>query len=140
MAAELERTVPAEIRELPRLLDAIDGFLHGEGLQAGDITSVQIAVDEAFSNIVAHGYRGKGGVITLRCRVSPEEAEIVLEDRAPPFDPTTRLPPDRDSDLAHRHPGGLGVYLIRNFMDGISYGYRGGMNVLTMKKRLKRKK
>ena len=136
MAADLERTVPGEIRELPGLLDAIAGFLREEGLRRDDITGVQIAVDEAFSNIVTHGYRGEGGTVTLRCRVSPGEAEIILVDHAPPFDPTTLPPPDLESDLAHRHPGGIGISLIRNFMDGISYEYRSGRNILTLKKRV----
>lgn len=136
MAAELERTVPAEIRELPGLLDAIVGFLQEEGLGRRDITGVQIAVDEAFSNIVTHGYQGQSGNITLRCRVTRGEAEVVLEDRAPRFDPTTLPPPDRDNDLAYRRPGGIGGTLIRHFMDGSSYEYRDGMNILTLRKRL----
>jgi anti-sigma regulatory factor (Ser/Thr protein kinase) len=129
----MERTVPAEIRELPGLLDGIVEFLHREGLQSRDITRIQIAVDEAFSNIVAHGYRGGSGAVTLRCQVSPGGVEMVLEDRAPRFDPTTLPPPDRDSGLAQRRSGGLGVYLIRNLVEGVSYEYRDGVNILTMK-------
>lgn len=136
MAAELRRTVHAEIRELPGLLDDIAGFLQEQGLRRRDITGVQIAVDEAFSNIITHGYLGGGGDIILRCRVSPGEAEVVIEDRAPRFDPTALPPPERDRDLARRRPGGLGVHLMKNFMDGISYEYRDGMNILTMKRRL----
>ncbi|HVN65941.1 MAG TPA: ATP-binding protein [Methanomicrobiales archaeon] len=136
MAADLTLTVRAEIRELPGLLDAIAGFLQEEGLRREDITGIQIAVDEAFSNIVTHGYRGGAGAITLRCRVYQGEAEVVMEDRAPPSDPTALPPPDRSSDLARRPGGGLGVHLMKNFMDRISYEYRDGMNILTMGKRL----
>jgi len=139
MAAELERTVPAEIRELPGLLDAVGGFLHGEGLEGRDITRILIAVDESFSNIVYHGYRGKSGSITLRCRATPEEVDVILRDRARAFDPTILPLPNRNGGLAQRHPGGLGVYLIHNFMDGVSYEYRDGVNILTMKMRVDRK-
>ncbi len=133
MPAELARIVPADIRELPGLLDAVAGFLETERFMADDIVAVQIAVDEAFSNIVMHGYRGEKGDIHLLCTVSRGEISIRLEDGAPPFDPTTLPSPDLEGDLVHRKPGGIGFSLIRHFMDGISYENRGGRNILTMR-------
>jgi anti-sigma regulatory factor (Ser/Thr protein kinase) len=62
--------------------------------------------------------------------------KIAIRDSAPAFNPLTIPPPDITADLADRVAGGMGIFLIRKVMDGVSYEYVEGQNVLTMEKKL----
>jgi serine/threonine-protein kinase RsbW len=106
-----------------------------EELLAGQIS---LAIDEALCNIINHGYdRRPDGRITLCIwdLGDPRGMQVVLEDRARQVDPEEI----KSRDLADIRPGGLGVHLIREIMDEVSYEQRegGGMR-LTMVKRVGR--
>jgi len=59
-----------------------------------------------------------------------------VEDDGKPFDPLQAPPPDLSLPLERRPIGGLGIHLIRNLMDEVSYARVGGRNVLKMVKHL----
>ena len=133
--AAIER--PARLEELPALLKFLRARLTGAG--AGDDVwqALRLAVDEAVSNVIAHGYRGAAGTIRLAVGVGDGRAVVTVTDEAPPFDPALVPPPDLDSPWAVRREGGLGWHLIRSLVDEVHHraGERG--NVLTLVKRLK---
>ena len=109
------------------------------GFSDEEIMDAELAVDEAVTNVIEHGYRGEGGgSIDLIVSVSMDEVEIRLEDTAPPFDPTSTAPAIIEGDLEERQTGGLGVHLIKEVMDALSYERISGKNVLIMK-RLRKK-
>ncbi len=80
-----------------------------------------LAVEEAVANIIIHGYHGQKGIITLFVLPTESSVEILLQDDAPPFDPTSVPPPKLDLPLDERPLGGLGVHLIRNHADHMTY-------------------
>jgi len=57
-------------------------------------------------------------------------------DAAPRFDPLSVPEPDLDSDLENRRIGGLGIFLIRQLMDEVSYRYKDWKNILVLIKRM----
>ena len=129
---------PARLEEVPVLLDFLRARLAEAG--AGDAVwqALRLAVDEACSNVIAHGYRGAAGTIRLAVAVADGRAVVTVTDEAPPFDPALVPPPDLDAPWAERRSGGLGWHLIRSVVDEVRHrpaGARG--NVLTLVKRLK---
>lgn len=138
MAADLSLTIPADIRKLPTLLEGISSLMERHGFSDEEILDAELAVDEAVTNVIEHGYRGEGGSIDLIVSVSIDEVVIRLEDTAPPFDPTSTAPAIIEGDLEERPTGGLGVHLIKEVMDALSYERISGKNVLIMK-RLRKK-
>ena len=58
--------------------------------------------------------------------------EFILSDEGKPFDPTAAPEADISMDVDERPIGGLGIFLVRQIMDSVSYEYRDGHNVLTM--------
>jgi len=100
--------------------------------------ALRLAVDEACSNVIAHGYRGAAGTIRLAVAVGDGRAVVTVTDEAAAFDPALVPPPDLDAPWAERREGGLGWHLIRSVVDEVRHrpaGARG--NVLTLVKRLK---
>jgi anti-sigma regulatory factor (Ser/Thr protein kinase) len=95
------------------------------------------AVDEAATNIVLHGYERRGGVIDVDARLVDDHIVIELSDTAPTFDPTTVPEPDLSVPALRRHPGGMGIHLIRLATDSITHRpRRGGGNILTLTRSL----
>lgn len=99
----------------------------------GDIC---LAVDEAATNIILHGYRGKPGNIEVEMIRNDDAIIVYLRDSAPIFDPTTVPPPDLTIPFFQRPPGGMGVHLIRQSVDKIHHRISAnGGNELTLVKR-----
>jgi serine/threonine-protein kinase RsbW len=122
------------------MLSAICEFVTAAARDAGlcehAVYDVQIAVDEACSNIIEHAYGGEGrGSIECTCRVNHRGLTIVLLDQGRPFDPQRATDPDLCCSLQDRTEGGLGLYFIRRLMDQVHFEFSPGSgNVLTMSK------
>ena len=121
-------------------LDAIRNFYARAAEQAGlddeSIADIELAVDEAASNIIDHAYGGEGkGEIECSYRVIPEGLEVILHDHGKPFDPEAVTEPDLVSDVCCREPGGLGMHFMKSLMDSVDFSFNGhGGNLLTMTK------
>ena len=127
--ADLERIadIRAFVRDVALSSDAPPACLD-------DLTQ---AVDEAATNIVLHGYGGRGGAIDVDARLVDDRIVIVLADTAPVFDPTTVPEPDLSVPALRRRPGGMGLHLIRLSTDSMVHRPRqGGGNILTLTRSL----
>lgn len=133
---------PAAFDQLDAIREFASQAARDAGMEAADIHAVELAVDEACSNIIEHAYQDThGGDIECTCDLGQNVLTIALRDHGRPFDPSAVTSPDLRSDLAHRKVGGLGVYLIHALMDEIRFEPLGESgNVLTMIKRGKHPK
>jgi serine/threonine-protein kinase RsbW len=128
-------TIGSDIAEIPGVSARLEEDMGAHGFSPEEVLDTQLAVEEVITNIIVHGYRGQGGGIQLSCRFFRDHIEIRITDSAPRFDPLSMPEPDLDATIDERRIGGLGIYLIRQVMDSISYHYENGKNVLTMEKR-----
>jgi len=88
-------------------------------------------------NIVMHGSQpGIASSVEVSLALADDRLTMTVEDNGPPFNPLTAPSPDITSSLAERPVGGLGVFLIRQLMDAVSYARVGALNRLTMSKSL----
>lgn len=122
-------------------LDEIREFVGGVARQGGfsdkDVYNIQLATDEAASNMIEHSYENiPDGVIDLACGMEGDQIRIILVDYGEPFDPSAIPLPDLKADLSDRKIGGLGIFLMRKLMDEVHYEPKPDKsNVLTMIKR-----
>ena len=122
-------------------LDEIREFVAGEARQVGfsekEIYSIQLAADEASTNIIEHAYAGvKGGKIEIECTATENQFTIMLRDQGAAFNPDSVPEPNVKANLSDRKIGGLGMYLMRKLMDEVSYETSTDEgNILTMIKR-----
>ena len=125
-------TFPAGPDAAAQALDFVTAVCREWGVDEAALFDIQLAVDEAVSNIVEHGYAGKEGLITLRLRREGRDVIVELVDQGKFFDPTTAPDPDLERGLEDRRIGGLGIYFMRKKMDIIHYRREESGNVLTM--------
>jgi anti-sigma regulatory factor (Ser/Thr protein kinase) len=128
-----------DLAGLAQMAERVEGFGAAQGLPANVVNALNVVLDEAVSNAINHGYDpGVRGEIAVRLRRAADGVLLEVEDDGRPFDPLQTPPPDLSLPLERRPIGGLGVHLIRNLMDEVSYARVGGRNVLKMVKHLAR--
>ena len=121
-------------------LEHIARFVERAGQEAGldevAICRCQLAVDEACTNIIEHGYEGEGrGDIDIRCEGGAGELVITIWDNAQPFDPTGVPSPHLQARLDEMPVGGLGLYFMKQVMDAVEFSHERGGNKLVLVKR-----
>jgi anti-sigma regulatory factor (Ser/Thr protein kinase) len=100
---------------------------------------IKLAIEEACTNIMEHGYGTEAGPIELALRADDDRIVVSIRDEAAPFSPGEAAPADLLSEVEDRQPGGLGWHLIQQLMDGIEYESAAGSgNHLTLIKRRNR--
>ena len=99
---------------------------------------IGVAVEEIFVNIAHYAYAPDKGKTAVRVEVSddPVTVSITFVDHGVPYDPLAMPDPDVTLPAGERPVGGLGVFLTKQLMDDVSYEYRDGQNILTLKKKL----
>jgi anti-sigma regulatory factor (Ser/Thr protein kinase) len=127
----------AQFQFLDEIREFVGTIARDNGFTAKEVYNIQLAADEAASNIIEHAYEGvKNGVLDVACGVKAEVITIIMIDYGESFDPSVVPMPDLKADLSERKIGGLGIYLMRKLMDEVHYETRrDGSNVLTMSKR-----
>lgn len=106
------------------------------GFESFAVYSIEMAVDEACSNIIEHAYEGEGkGSIRCTCNVNDDGITIILADKGKTFDPSQIPEPNLSKNIDDRQAHGLGLYFIRQWMDDVYFSSDGAENVLTMQKR-----
>jgi len=129
---------PAKFEFLDEIRDFVGDIARAGGFGSKEVYGVQLATDEAASNIIEHAYEGvSDGVLELSCGMQGNTIKIILVDHGEPFDPSEVPMPDLKADLSERKIGGLGIFLMRKLMDEVHYDSQPGnnSNTLTMIKR-----
>ncbi len=127
----------AKFEFLDEIREYVGEIARTSGFGEKDVYNIQLATDEAASNIIEHAYDGVAdGVLDLSCGMENDAIKIILIDYGEPFDPSVIPMPDLKADLSERKIGGLGIFLMRKLMDEIHYEPKEDKsNVLTMIKR-----
>jgi serine/threonine-protein kinase RsbW len=109
---------------LPAISDFVRQIAGEAGLNEDDVYAVELAVDEACTNIIEHAYaKQKSGEIVCSCEAMSDGLEIVLMDQGKKFSPEGIPEPDPTLPLEQISARGAGLYLMRKMMDEIDFDY-----------------
>ena len=131
----ISRFFPGRYESLEEIAEFVRSIAQAAGLSPFETYKLETAVDEACSNIIEHAYCGiSDGVIEFTILTTPEAITIILKDNGRKFSPDSVLPPDVNAPLKKRKDHGLGIFIIRKWMDDVQFDYIDGHNILTMTK------
>jgi len=134
--SESRLIVPARYDRIKQICAFVVEAAEMAGLDDAAAFHCQLAVDEACTNIIEHGYEGEDkGQIEIVCHTSPELLKIDLRDQAPPFDVSQVPGPPPNPGLEDMRVGGLGVHFVKTVMDEVVYTHENGTNSLLLVKR-----
>jgi len=141
--ASFERTFALHVPSSTENLSMIRDFVRSIGVQVGmgdmEVARLEMAVDEACSNVMEHAYQSDATKeVSIRAVVDESVLRIVVIDRGKGFDPAAVEQKKLEDLISAKRTGGLGMRLIKSFMDEVHYAMvPGEKNELTMVKRLR---
>jgi anti-sigma regulatory factor (Ser/Thr protein kinase) len=113
----------ADVHSLEEIRSFVTRVCRAAGLNKDDVWAIELATDEACSNVLVHAYKGKPGLLQVEVREDPEGICIAVRDWGEPFDPDAVPEPDLSLPLQERRVGGLGMYIMRKLMDEVTYHF-----------------
>ena len=133
-----EIEIEASTANLPRVLEFIDSHLAAAGCPLRSQMQIDVAAEEIFVNIAHYAYSPDKGMAKVRVEVGddPLHVAITFIDNGMQYDPLAKEDPDVTLPAEKRKIGGLGIFLVKNTMDDVTYKYDNGSNILTLKKNL----
>lgn len=135
MSQRFQITRAAELESLEIFRDFIDECCSQHKTPSEIVFELKLAVDEACTNIITHGYQGMDpGSIILGFRIESERILVQITDFGHIFEPEETPMPDVEAALEDRELGGLGLFLIYQTMDNIDYHSSEEGNTLTFTK------
>ena len=131
-------SVPGEAAHLSELTQFAHEFWLRVGLPHTAAAAFDLALEEVFMNVVMHGSPAqRAPQVHVSLSLVEEQLTLTVADDGPPFDPLALAAPDITANVEERRVGGLGVFLIRQLMDSVSYQRLDARNQLLMTKRLR---
>jgi anti-sigma regulatory factor (Ser/Thr protein kinase) len=110
-------------------------FAEAHAMPPGARRSLNVALDELLANALSHGRTGLDPCsVTVEAQLEEKRVTVTVTDDGTPFDPFGQDAPDTALPVEERPIGGLGLHLVRQLMDQVSYHRRGGHNVVVLVK------
>lgn len=133
-----ELSISAEVKNLPGVISFIRRQLEAVGCGEMEMLQMELTAEEVFVNIASYAYDPEVGPATVRVETEEHPPSVVVSftDQGRPYNPLMRKDPNIHLPVSQRRRGGLGVYLVKQYMDDVDYQYRDGRNILTMRKNL----
>jgi serine/threonine-protein kinase RsbW len=129
--------VPNRIDELAGIAEFLEETGDEWGLDPSVVLSINLVIEEAFTNIVSYGYDDQSDhIIEIQCKLKDKEIGIVITDDGHAWDPTLREEPDISLGPEDRPVGGLGIFLMKKMMDKVGYERNDNKNILSLTKYL----
>jgi serine/threonine-protein kinase RsbW len=131
--------VSNDTKHLILVRDFVSRLIRQSRLAREEENKVILAVDEAVTNIIEHGYdEGAEGAIEVEVDAGNEQFKITIRDSGRVFNPESISDPDMKEHIQRGHKKGLGIFLMRQIMDEVRYKFKDGVkNELTLVKFIK---
>jgi serine/threonine-protein kinase RsbW len=132
-----ELTFKNEEQELMRVAEFMESVCDELQIDMHVAMKLQVAIEEMVTNVIFYAYpEGTSADITLTAESNEKELTLILSDTGKPFDPTAKEDADTETNPMDREQGGMGILIVKNIMNEVTYERLGDINQLTMKKTL----
>lgn len=126
------------MQEVPKLAAFVDEVCEAAGMDMSTTMQMNLAIEEAVVNVMEYAYpAGTKGEVRIEAQTNDSYVEFIISDDGKPFNPTEKGDVDTTLSAEERSIGGLGIMLVKHYMDDTKYKYVDGQNVLTLRKNLK---
>ena len=136
MADEFVLRIPAKLEGMDVVLGFVSYLLDVNGCSPKARKQLRMAMEELYVNVALYAYSAQDGWAEIHGAVADGTATFRLIDGGAPFDPLAKDDPDIELSGEERGIGGLGIFMVKNMVDEVTYEYTGGCNRLTLRKRI----
>ncbi len=137
MSMRKELKLKNQVDELVRVNQFVEEIGEELGLDLEMQMNLNLVMEEMVSNVIFYAYpEGSNAEIELLAESDGKELTFVLSDQGKEFDPTAKEDADTDINPIDREIGGMGIFIVKNIMNKVTYQRLEGKNLLTMKKEI----
>ena len=133
----VEKVFEAKVENLDSVLEFMEDELLSHGCIMKLVMPINISLEEMFVNIASYAYEPKTGDATISVDFEGDDVVVQLRDTGMEFDPLAKIDPDINASAEERGIGGLGIYMVKKYMDKCEYERKDGTNIFTMRKNIK---
>lgn len=128
--------VEAKMEYFSQVTQMVEEMLSEYACSPKILMQIQIALEEIFVNVAHYAYQTDEKPLTVQCEVCGEPPQLSVEftDSGIPYNPLKRKEPNLTESAEERKIGGLGIYMVKQYMDEMTYAYKDGKNVLCIRK------
>ena len=132
-----EIKIKNQVGELEKVNQFVEEIGEELGLDMELQMNLNLVLEEMVSNVIFYAYpKGTPEEIELAAESDGKELTFVLSDNGIEFDPTAKEDADPDINPMERDIGGMGIYIVKNIMNKVTYQRLEGKNLLTMQKNI----
>lgn len=136
MAQPMRIEIKNDLDQITLVMSALEEYADRTSLDIRTAQAAELALDELLNNSISYGFPDNGPhIITVELEKKEGALLIEISDDGVPFNPFEQAVPDLESSIEERELGGVGIHLVRNFMDEYGYERVHGRNVITLLKR-----
>jgi len=129
--------IPSQVDAIRKMSEWLDAAIREMGMTEELVFRFDLCANEAVTNIISYAYPENSlHEITLELSLDGESLSLEIVDDGGPFDPLKHPPHKQPANISEAEIGGLGIDLIRKFMDECRYSRHEGKNSLKMLARL----
>ena len=130
-----ELRIKNQVTELEKVAQFVEEIGEELGLSMELQMNLNLVMEEMVTNVIFYAYpEGVIADIELLAKSDGKELTFVLSDQGKEFDPTAKEDADPDINPADREIGGMGIFIVKNIMNKVTYQRLEGRNLLTMTK------
>ncbi len=127
----------AVIENLYSILDIVDEELSGVNPDQALLADIHVCVEEIFVNIASYAYRDTVGRVEMELEVTENTFRMLFCDSGSPYNPLEKSAPDITLSATERNVGGLGIFMVKEMMDIVTYEYKENKNWLYITKNIR---
>ncbi len=129
-------TLKASLENLERVNNFVHEWFNKVSVSDSSEKELLLAVEEAYVNIVKYACPGSSGKkITIYCYIDKNSLTLKIKDEGVSFNPLEFPEPYHAPHIEERKAGGLGIFLMRKFVDEVEYERKGKYNLLILIKK-----
>lgn len=135
-ARTIHFVIPNESAGLAVARDMLEHFGSEHGVPRESLVQLQVALDEVVSNSIKYAWpEGGSHEVSVSITARSNKVDVEISDDGQPFDPLGVASPAPLLPNEKRKPGGVGIHMVRQMMDGIEYTRSNGRNRVVLTKR-----
>lgn len=120
--------LPSQADNLVIIRDVVSKVARKVGFNKDDVSKIELAVDEACTNVIKHAYRhNSDNSIEVIIQIDHQKFMVIVTDKGKGFNPEKIKFPDMRDYLREMRVGGLGIYLIETLMDKVDFNIKPGV-------------
>ncbi len=122
-----------KVEDIPEIIARMEEMMDDRSIPIRTVMQFSIAVDEIYSNIV---YYSGATAATVEFDIGDDEIVLAFRDNGIEYNPTEREAPEKANSIEECRIGGMGIFIVKQFMDHMEYRRIDGANVLVIRKKI----